>query len=85
MFCCDGQTRCTVKICDFDSVKEFSSIYYKADKIKDKTETECSKVLGTKGYRAPEVSRYRLPHIDFVVTTYSFTCIRDLGVGCCFS
>ena len=54
VFCCNDKTRCAVKICDFDSVKEFSSIYYKADRIKAKTEMECSKVLGTKGYRAPE-------------------------------
>ena len=79
VFCCTEEKRCSVKICDFDSVKGFRSSCYKADKTTPKTEKEIDKVLGTKGYRAPEVSRVLVIHCAHTYCIPSYVHVHELS------
>lgn len=59
---CPESGKCLVKLADFDSVKSFESRVFARlcqewRPYVPMTEEECAKVMGTPGYRAPEVRR----------------------------
>ena len=60
IFKCECRRKCIVKLSDFDSVKqfkknEFMRQYFEWNPYVCMSPDECEKVMGTPGYRAPEV------------------------------
>ena len=59
IFQCECRYKCQVKLADFDSVKQFEVLLQYCQEwlpYIHMSPEECEKVMGTPGYRAPEVS-----------------------------